>query len=689
MSLLTQENRMLSVSTPLGRDHLVLERFVGNEAISELFAYRLDMLSDQDSIEANKIVGKGINFSVVRDDGTQRFFHGYVNQFASKERASGYRRYSAQVVPWLWFLTLHADCRIFQELTVLEIIEKIFKNYPYAKYEVAAKGSHPKREYCVQYNESDFQFVSRLMEEEGLTYYFRHAETEHVLVIGDGSAAFKPCKQSSIQFEYSYGSRLMGPRVTDWQRRYEYVLGKVTQTDYNFEKPHAAVTPPSSILETSEMSVVRLDNNGSLEHFHYPGRYVQQSDGKVLTRLRMEQREACHDVTDGASTCCDFNVGNKFTFESHDVEQEVGKTYAIISIEHEAIEPTLYRMVRTADELKDLDPDWDYSNRFRCIPDKVAYRAPLRTPKPYVHGVQTAVVVGPKSEEIWPDKYGRVKVQFPWDREGQRDDKSSCWIRVAQPSAGKGWGAMSIPRVGQEVVVSFVDGDPDRPLITGCVYNADQMPPYPLPANRTMTVWKSNTSPGGDGFNEIRLQDLKDKEQIFIHAQRNMDVRVVNDSLETVGNDKHVTVGRHAHRSVGENDHLVVGGSQYCDVGGDVHGAVGGNATTSVRKNVATSIGGALVGMIAKSVVATIGQALQLTIGTKLTLLAGSKIMLVSSGGFISIGPDGITIQGTMVKINSGGAPETPETSTPETPTKPTKPQVADKSTTGSKSTHF
>ena len=462
---LTQDNRMLQVHTPLGKDVLLLKSFSGTERMSSLFSYELEMESTKDSIQANQIVGRQISFCVRLNDGSLRWFNGFVTRFAAGHRASGLRRYVAEVVPWLWFLTRTSDCRAFQAKTVPEIIQEVFQDHGKADFELGdVKGNYSPWEYCVQYNETDFNFVSRLMEQEGIFYYFKHSEQKHVMVLADQKGTYKDCPEKDVEQEYTFSTRMRIDRITDWDHRYEYTSGKWAQTDYNFENPAKSNATPAKLLQGEEPSTVQLDGNGKLEMFYYPGEYETKSLAKSDTKLRIEAEESRHELVDARSTCRTFTLGGKFTLTRHEIKSEVGKSYAITSITHVANEPSEYASGGHVET--------DYVNSFTCIPSSVTYRPPRVTSKPLIYGCQTAVVVGPPNEEIWPDQYGRVKVQFFWDRYGKRDENSSCWVRCAQPSAGKGWGMMSIPRIGQEVVVTFVDGDPDRPLITGVVYNA-------------------------------------------------------------------------------------------------------------------------------------------------------------------------------------------------------------------------
>ena len=517
-----QSDRWLTIDTPLGRDQLILTAFDGEEALSELFSYRLELVSPDDALEADKILGKKVTFTVFRAEAEPRIFNGVVKSFlAGPKRTRGYRTYHAELVPWTWFLSRTADCKIFQEKSIDEIIEEVFGEYGFSDYELRLTGSHPKHVFRVQYRETDLDFICRLMEEEGAFFYYTHEDGKHTMVIADNKSAYYDLEESQVE---CHEVEVPSGAITNFSHRYEFLSGKWTQRDYDFEKPTTDLeTPEKTILKTPELS--------KYEIYDYPGRYTEKGDGKTLSKLRMEEEEAGYAVTDGNGTCRTFSPGGKFAISRHDIKSEVGKKYAITSTSHAAADYTsIY---------PDAGPP-SYSNSFTCIPDSVTYRHPCHTPRPVVRGPQTAVVVGPSGEEIECDKYGRIKVQFHWDRLGQNDDKSSCWIRVAQLMAGPKWGALFTPRMGMEVVVDFLEGDPDKPICTGTVYNADNMPPYDLPADKTQSGFKSRSSKEGSAanFNELRFEDKKDSEEVYFHAEKDMNTVVENNDTLKVGFDK-------------------------------------------------------------------------------------------------------------------------------------------------------
>ena len=460
MATYTQAHRTLSVTSPLGPDVLLLEGFTGTESISRLFRYRLDLASEHDAIRPEDIIGKDVTWSVTQPGQAPRYFNGCVSRFVAGADRRKMRGYRAEVVPWLWFLTRTADCRAFQNQSTPDIIRAIIQSFGYNDLDLDLNSSYPKREYCVQYRETAFNFIARLAEHEGIFFFFRHEEGKHTLVLADSENAYADCAGSQVR--YGRGP-LAKKQILSWEHQYEFHPGKWTRTDYNF------LTPGTNLLTTTS-TVIDLADASKFEVFDYPGDYAAKEDGEPVTKVRMEEEEAGYSVVNVASQCCTFTPCGRFTLADHEVDVENG-SYVITSIQHSATEGS-YGFSASGT---------GYSNTFTCIPSSVSLPPARATPKPVVQGPQTALVVGPAGEEIYVDKYGRVKVQFFWDRRGKKDENSSCWVRVAEQWAGKNWGFVCHPRIGQEVIVEFLEGDPDRPLITGRVYNAGQMPPYDLP----------------------------------------------------------------------------------------------------------------------------------------------------------------------------------------------------------------
>jgi type VI secretion system secreted protein VgrG len=639
MATYTQAKRLLTVSSPLGEDVLLLSSFTGREEISRLFQFQLELLSEKDTIAPADIVGRPLTWAVDHVDAEPRYFHGYVSRFAAAgSAASGHRCYQAEVVPWLWFLTRSADCKIFQNKSADKIIQAIFDDLGFYDYKLVLIRPLRVREYCVQYRETAFNFVSRLMEEEGIFYFFRHEDGKHTLVLADGKTAYTDRIEDEVEY---FGGSLSPNHISAWQHQYEYRTGRWAQTDYNFETP-------GTNLVTSTTTLINLPDLATYEMFDYPGLYPKIGDGKPLTSARMEEEEACYDVVTGASTCCTFAPAARFRLTRHECAAEK-KAYLLTSVQHSAHDPSYQQNGDTA----------GYTNTFTCIPATVQFRAARVTPRPFVQGIQTAVVVGPQGQEIYTDKYGRIKVQFFWDRQGKRDENSSVWMRVAQLWAGKRWGAAFWPRIGQEVVVDFLEGDPDRPLITGSVYNAQQMPPYQLPANQTQSGIKTRSSKDGSdsNFNELRFEDKKGQEEIVIHAERNLNQSVENDETIVVFHNRSLTVGGGKDNSDPKKDgtltHTIEGDVYFGIQKGDyTHEVQKGQTSWTSQKGVSWQSQQQDVSIKAKTQI-------KLEVGSSSLLmkedgtieLKGVKITIDGSSN-VTVQPAEITLNGSAVKIS-------------------------------------
>ena len=703
----TQEGRLISIESPLGKDVLLLQGFSGREGISRLFSFHLDLLSEKESIDFKKIVGQNVTIQIALAGGATRYINGFVSRFAQSGSAQDTTHYQMEVVPWLWFLTRIADCRIFQDKTIPQIVEAVFKSRGFSDYKLSLTATYEQREYCVQYRETDFNFVSRLMEQYGIFYYFEHDNGKHTMVLGDSPSVHQPCpNQATVHYIAGGAAKEIEDVVTAWQMEQELRTGKYTHTDYNFE------TPSTNLLSDSP-TVVKVGPNDGFEIYDYPGEYLKQGDGKGLAKVRMEEEEAGHLVASGSSDCRAFISGYKFKLEDYHRE-DMNQSYVLTEIQHNASAAGSYA--------QGSGESVHYSNHFTCIPDSVPFRPPRITPKPFVQGPQTALVVGKQGEEIWVDKYGRVRLHFYWDRLGKKDDTDSCWIRVSQPWAGAGWGAMWIPRIGQEVIVDFLEGDPDRPLITGRVYNAEQIVPYTLPDNQTRSTFLSRSSKNGDktNFNEIRFEDKKDSEQIFVNAEKEMDLRVEKESREFVGANRHLIVkaaqqelvegdkhghvkGKHFEKIEGDMSLQIngkqmqkIGGDQSIELDSDRKEKVVGNVSLQIGKDTKTKVGGNVSLEVGQSRNEKIGQThameavqtIHLKGGQTVIIEGGMQVSLKGPGGFVDIGPSGVTIQGTMVLINSGGAAGNgPGASTqpPDAPDAPTDPKDPDEADDGSK----
>jgi type VI secretion system secreted protein VgrG len=705
------DNEYLSVKCSGLPGDCKLLAFSGHEEMSRLFSFTLEVDSGEHGIKPKDIIGQKISFSVKHEKGAGdqfRHFNGYVNRLTAGSSETGHRRYQIEVVPWLWFLTRTSDCRIFAEKKAPDILDLVFKDCPFdhgVEWK-ADKGSYNVWTYCVQYRETDFNFVSRLMEQEGIYYYFKHTEDSHVLVLCDKAQHYADSGKD-IEHQYSYAAG--GTKkdvVTHWVHQFQYTPGAYAQTDYNFDEhpPRGNQHPDTPLLATkpAKGKAKEFANAAKHEMFDYPGEYEKKSEGDTCTERYMEEEEVACEMANGSSTCHFFSPGVKFKFKFEPSQSDTTKdkskaedeSYAILSVQHSAADDT-------------ASGSQTYSNSFACIPAKVNFRPARITRKPSIQGAQTAVVVGPPGSEINTDKYGRVQVQFFWDRYGVRSqgkEEKPIWIRVGQIIAGKNWGAMFIPRVGQEVIVTFLEGDPDWPLVTGVVYNADQTLPYTLPDEKTKSYIKTNSSPGGDGYNELRFEDKKDNEQIFIHAQRNIDARVKNDSMEKVCRDKHAIVNRNQVEHVGGDMQLLVGGidgpgnqdivikatkKELIEKESHVH--VKGKRSEKVDTDQSLTVGNNQQEKVGMKHALEAGQEIHLKSGMKIVIEAGMQLTLKGPGGFVDIGPAGVTIQGTLVNINSGGAAGAGSGSSPTAPqdAKEAKPVEADDHKTGQKSTPY
>ena len=513
---LTQAGRHIRVNTNLGEDALFLESFEGEERVSGLFRFELGLLSEDPSFTMDSLLNQPAVVSVTLHDDSDRNFHGIINHIEEVEtRSEGTTFYRATMVPWAWLLTLFNDCRIFQNMTVPDIVQKVFTDRGFSNYANRCTGTYPEREYCVQYRETDFNFISRLLEEEGIFYFFEHDADKHTLVLADQPTAFVACPgQSQVVYDTIPGLWQDADVVLSLRRAQYVRVGKVTENDYDFTKP------------TTSIDANLEDATRKGEFYEYPGNYTTRDDGSRYARVRLEEQEVKLLTISAETNCRALCAGFQFTLSGY-WRDDANQAYSILVVRHKA--------ASNASRSQDLQDAFDYRNTVDAIPQGTPYHPPRNSRRPFIQGSQTAVVVGKSGEEIWVDQYGRVKVQFFWDRAGNMDENSSCWIRVAQLWAGKGWGAIFTPRIGQEVIVDFLEGDPDRPIITGRVYNADQTVPYPLPADQTKSTIKSMSSKGGGGFNEIRLEDMAGSEQIFIFGQKDQDIRIQNDVREWVG----------------------------------------------------------------------------------------------------------------------------------------------------------
>jgi type VI secretion system secreted protein VgrG len=617
--------RSVEVVAPVGEGKVVFERLTGGDALGRPFEYDVDILSPNADLPISKAVGKRMTVTLDLGDETPRFFNGVVARFSLVGWTGDSYRYRAKVRPWLWLLSRSSNNRIFQSKNVVDVLRQIFDEHGYSGDVDAGgldQGSYKPIEYLVQYRETDFNFVSRLMEQAGIFYWFKHEQEKHTLVLADGPSHEKVPGYEEIPFfsgDSSGADRIGHEHISSWSIGMQVEPGTFTAKEYDFEKPRAPLL--------SKLGDPKAGSTAKLEMYEYPGLYIEtdQRDAYVARRL-VEQQLPSELVTAGGNAR-GIRPGACFKltdYPSHEQNREYLVTAAS------------YVLSTNAYASGAGDAGEDFLCTFFAIESQSPFRSPLTTPKPTVSGPQTAKVVGPGGEEIWTDKYGRVKVQFHWDREGKSDEKSSCWVRVSQAWAGPTWGAMHIPRIGQEVIVDFLEGDPDRPIITGRVYNADNMPPYALPGNKTQSGIKSRSSLGGSpsNFNEIRFEDKKGSEQVYIQAEKNQDNLVKADDTLTVGAnrtksigiDETVTVGGNRTETVSKNETETVTLNQSIDVGVNQTLKVGANQTITVGANRSLTVSANQTETIAIASAETVGAAKALTIGAAYQVSVGAAM---------------------------------------------------------------
>lgn len=660
-----ETGRYLSLTTPLGANKLLLKQFQGHEYISGLFQFQLEMMAKTDEvISFDQLIGKPVSFGVKAADenGEDRHFNGICIEFSEGDRGPEFQCYSMMVVPKVWMLTQKRNCKIFQQQTVKEILQAVLNGI---QVDYRLQGTYEPREFCVQYNETDFDFISRLMEEEGIYYYFRFTEDSHTMVLGDNPQSHQNVPGSSeYTFDTAGGGDRFGDdeRVTAWRRAQSWSSGKYTLWDHNFELTDKHLDSdktidPENIHAGTITHKLKLASNDQMEVYEYPGNYAKRFDGidksggdqpselnKVFTDnkrtvgIRMKQIAIGNLLFSGAGTCRRFTPGHKFTLKNH---HDADGQYVLVSVSHAGEEGDFRSGSGSS--------DGRYENHFTAVPALLPYVPPRVTPRPRVSGCQTAKVVGPPGEEIFTDKYGRVKVQFRWDRLGQENASSSCWLRVGTPWAGKNWGMIHIPRVGQEVIVDFMEGDPDRPIVVGSVYNPDQMPPYQLPDNKTQSGIQSRSTKGGGpaNYNEFKFEDKMGDEMVTLHAEKDMTYEVENDEKDWVGRDQVIVIDRdrtetvkrdekidirgNRDNKIGGNHNEGIGGGHSISVGGDTNIKVTGNWGVEAGGNISMKAGGVVV-------------------------IEAPSICIKGGGGFVTIDAGGVTVVGTLIKLNSGGA---------------------------------
>jgi type VI secretion system secreted protein VgrG len=638
----------MEIVTPLGEDVLLFHGMSAREEMSRPFEYRLDLLSDKESIPFDDILGKNVTIKFALGDDSTRYFNGYITRMAQGGTYGRYHRYLATVRPWLWFLTRTADCRIFQDMKVPDIIKQVFADHGSADFKMELTGTYRKWTYCVQYRETDFNFVSRLMEQEGIGYYFRHSDGKNTLVLTDSTSKHTPAATCET-LSYIAPFEQVKPdteHVLAWDFGREIQPGMYVHDDYDLERP-------SVELKTNK-TLPRGYSPSDYEIYDYPGIYVQRSDGEQYASVRIDELGTQYEHAHGATNARNLSVGSLLTLQDHP-RADQNREYLIVGGSYDL-------SFENYESLPDAGGT-SYKCAFTAMPSAQQFRPKRMTPKPFVQGPQTAVVVGPAGEEIYTDKYGRVKVQFHWDRRGRKDENSSCWTRVSHPWAGKNWGAIATPRIGQEVIVDFLEGDPDQPIITGRVYNAEQMPPYDLPGNKTQSGVKSRSSKGGTpaNFNEIRMEDMKGSEQLFIHAEKNQDIEVENDETHWVGHDRTKTIDhdetshiKHDRtETVDNNETITVHGQRTETVDKDETITIHMNRTETVDLNETITVSGNRAITVSKSETATVAMQRTHSVGINETITVGAaQEITVGAAQSITVG----AVQSTSVGANQSNS---------------------------------
>jgi type VI secretion system secreted protein VgrG len=676
--------------SPLGDGQLHFRRMNAREELGRVPVYRIELLreSTKTPIPAKSLLGIKATVKLMTGDKKFRYFNGVVTRFEQGGVSGRFDIYRVELRPWLWQLSLGADCRIFQDKSAIEVIEAIFAEYSSAgAVEKKTSGAFRKRPYTVQYRESDLNFISRLMEEEGIYYYFKHTKDAHTLVLCNGAGGHGPIEGNDLAWAIKQtGNQLREDIVSQWSCA--HVLGslKYTHTDY-------AADAPTTDLKGDATRSTPYPKPNDLEVFDYPGGYDDLSmvpantskaaaEGKRLAQIQVDTFESGHIIATALTPFRNTAVGFTFGFTDH---PDKG-SYLITAAD--------YEMEFAGYEANADSASQGFSCRFSAVPKAIRFMPAPDARRPLIHGPQTATVVGASGDEIHTDKYGRVKLQFRWDRVGKKDDKSSCWVRVSQPWASKQFGMIALPRVGDEVVVEFLEGNPDRPLITGRVYNGDNMPPYTLPDQATVSGIKTQSSKGGGltDANELRFDDKKGSEYIWFQAQKNLHSWVKNDSFASVLNNYwgdvtknySLKIGGTADIAIADVTKLKVDKDVSAQLGADLLMAVTGQLGLEVKEAIAIKGGAAIAVTSAQAMDLKVGQTLAMTATSSVSLKGmgvvidgGTQLTIKAGSGTITLGPAGVTIDGAMVKINcggGGGAATAAAAAAPPAPIEPAEP---------------
>ena len=610
-----------------GAEHdLQVLAFSGREALNQPFEFELELVSERPDLDLESLLHQPAFLAFAPGGGG---IHGLVYRVAQGDSGQRLTRYHLSLRPQLAYLAHRLNQRIFQHLSVAQIIGQVLEEHGIQAnaYRFQLGSVYPEREYCVQYDESDLHFIQRLCEEEGIHYHFQHSAGGHVLVFGDDQTVFP--RLAPTAYQQDSGLVADEPVIKRFGLRLETRSSRVGRRDYDFEKPRLLM----EAAFTSEFSP-------DLEDYDYPGRFKERERGKHLSQRALERHRHDYELARGEGDQPLLVSGHFLDLGGHP-RADWNQLWLLTEIEHEGKQPQVLEESVTSDVESADGFTQGYRNRFSATPWDVAFRPPLRHPKPQVLGSQTAVVTGPAGEEIHCDQYGRVKVQFHWDREGQADDKTSCWLRVSSSWAGDRYGGIAIPRVGMEVLVTFLEGDPDQPLVTGCLYHKEHVVPYDLPANKTRSLFKTLSSPGGGGYNELRIEDRKGAEQIYVHAQRDWDENIEHDQKIRVGHQRHDSVEANSHSEFRAEEHRTTHLDRKVEARSDDHLTVGQKQHVKVGS-----------GQYVEA-----GSEIHYYAGSKVVIDAGMELTAAGGGSFLKLDPGGVTLSGANIKMNSGGSP--------------------------------
>ncbi|MFI8741034.1 type VI secretion system tip protein VgrG [Pseudomonas sp. NPDC077405] len=610
-----------------GVEHdLQVLKFKGREALSQPFAFELELVSERPDLDLESLLHQPAFLAL---SPTGNGIHGLIYCVAQGDSGQRLTRYHITLRPQLAYLAHRTNQRIFQHLTVEKIISQVLEEHGIQAnaFRFDLGSVYPERDYCVQYDESDLHFIQRLCEEEGIHYHFQHSATGHVLVFGDDQTGFP--KLAPVTYQQDSGLVADEPVVKRFGLRVETRTSRVTRRDYDFEKPRLT-------MESAFQSELQPD----LEDYDYPGRFTERPRGKHLSQRALERHRSDFELAEGESDQPQLVTGHFLALNEHP-RSDWNQLWLLNEILHEGKQPQVLEESVTRDTISRDGFTQGYRNQFTATPWDIPYRPALKHPKPKVLGSQTAVITGPAGEEIHCDEYGRVKVQFHWDREGQADDKTSCWLRVSTSWAGDRYGGIAIPRVGMEVLVTFLEGDPDQPLVTGCLYHKEHVVPYDLPANKTRSVFKTLTSPGGAGYNELRIEDRKGAEQIYVHAQRDWDENIEHDQKIRIGHERHDTVEANS----------------YSEFKAEEHRTTHANRKTEIRVNDHLTVGNTQHVKIGTGQFIEAGNEIHYYAGSKVIIDAGMELTAAGGGSFLKLDPSGVTLSGATIKMNCGGSP--------------------------------